>query len=38
MGPVKASFYTAEAAYQASKWWDDSVIRHGQLSIHPVKN
>jgi predicted NAD-dependent protein-ADP-ribosyltransferase YbiA (DUF1768 family) len=28
MGTVKASFYTAEAAYQASKWWDDSVIRN----------
>ncbi|MGB3468104.1 MAG: NADAR family protein [Cyclobacteriaceae bacterium] len=22
-GPLKATFHTAEAAYQASKWWDD---------------
>jgi predicted NAD-dependent protein-ADP-ribosyltransferase YbiA (DUF1768 family) len=28
MGTVKASFYTAEAAYQASKWWNDSTIRN----------
>ena len=25
-GPVKAKFYTAEAAYQASKWWNDDKI------------
>ena len=28
MGSVKAKFYTAEAAYQASKWWNDPVIRN----------
>jgi predicted NAD-dependent protein-ADP-ribosyltransferase YbiA (DUF1768 family) len=27
-GLVKATFHTAEAAYQASKWWGDSVIRN----------
>ncbi len=25
---IKASFHTGEAAFQATKWWDDNSIRH----------